>query len=139
MRMLSTQSPIIGPESTDYTPWTFSETDTTYKPHPDGFDHSRDRIREAKKSILGDLLTGSASKRTMDKLCEQFPGGLAELEDMQKDNKEHKEDMASDRKLSTNISTFLIVATFMFCTIGSQFLGLWMIERAGTSPKEESS
>jgi hypothetical protein len=137
--MLSIKPPFYKQESTDYIPWTFSETDTTYKPHPDGFDHGRDRIREAKKSILEDLTAGLASKRTMDKLCEQFPGGLAELEDMQKDNKEHKEDIASDGKPNTNTPTFLIVAMFVFCTIGSQFLGLWMIERAGTSPMDDDS
>lgn len=73
----------------------------------------------------------------MEKLRKQFSGEVAELEDMQKDIEEHKEDMASDGQFKKNVLPFLVVVTFMICTIDSQFLGLWKMERAGTSPKDK--
>lgn len=92
LEQLSKAKDLVEPHATNYTPWSFTETDAVYKGHPGGFNAEDDKIREARKIALGEIIDAGLPKRVARNICaEGLPSSLLQLKDITEVLKEHKE------------------------------------------------
>ncbi|KAF2028659.1 hypothetical protein EK21DRAFT_113673 [Setomelanomma holmii] len=97
-------------EPTLYTPWTSPETESTYKPHPDGFTYKQDRIDDEAQRSMTDMLSDfTGSRVTAHQIAEKgFPrdASVAEMGENVFEHRKSKRERLEYREYLLTMAAF---------------------------------